>query len=182
MSSVGFRMAEASDLPAIVALLADDELGAGREQVGEVVAGAYVRAFEAIDGDPNHELIVATNAHGAVIGVAQLTFIPTLTQEGMLRAQIEGVRVSSASRGLGLGEALIRDMIDRAGARGARVVQLTTDKRRGRALRFYERLGFRGTHEGLKLRLEPDARRPRDPREDTTLGGRWTGGTDGGGV
>ncbi|MEO0484109.1 MAG: GNAT family N-acetyltransferase [Planctomycetota bacterium] len=182
MSSVGFRMAEASDLPAIVALLADDELGAMREQVGEEVAGAYVRAFEAIDADPNHELIVATNAHGVVIGVAQLTFIPTLTQEGMLRAQIEGVRVSSASRGLGLGEALIRDMIDRAGARGARVVQLTTDKRRGRALRFYERLGFRGTHEGLKLRLEPDARRPRDPREDTTLGGRWAGGTDGGGV
>lgn len=170
--SFGFRNAAWEDLPAIVALLADDELGQGREYTGaatrpEMLPRAYLKAFEAIDADPYHELIVATDEADAVIGVAHLTFLPSLTHGGSLRAQIEGVRVSSSRRGLGLGEALIKDMIDRASARGCRIVQLTTDRRRPRALAFYEKLGFRGTHVGLKLHLAGTAHEASGGRRET---------------
>lgn len=142
-----FRNAKSSDLSAIVALLADDDLGQTRE-TGEV-SEAYVTAFAAIEADPSNDVIVAEE-NGEVVGTAQLTLIPNLTFDGSLRVQIEGVRVASSQRGQGTGEALINWMIDRAQSEGAKIIQLTTNKARGDALRFYERLGFEATHEGMK--------------------------------
>lgn len=147
-----FRAARRGDVEAIVRLLADDEIGAGREQVGEEVPTFYYDAFSVIAADANNELLVA-EAGGRVVGVLQLTFIPNLTYRGGWRAQIEGVRVAADRRGLGLGAALLRHAISRAEERGCILVQLTTDKRRADARRFYERLGFQSTHEGMKLFL-----------------------------
>ena len=146
------RAARAEDLPALVALLADDPLGATREAPEATVSSAYTEAFGAIDGDPNHRLIVAEDDRG-VAGLLQLSFIPGLTYQGGWRAQIEGVRVAADRRGAGLGAHLIRSAIEEARARGCRLVQLTSDKRRPDALAFYERLGFSATHEGFKFHL-----------------------------
>ncbi len=137
-------------MPAIVALLADDPIGQGREDCG--AARAYAEAFAAIDRDPNQYLLVAER-DGAVAGCLQVTFIPGLTRTGMLRGQIEGVRVASGLRGEGLGERLIGRAIELCRERGCGLVQLTTDRRRTDAVRFYERLGFVGSHEGMKLGL-----------------------------
>ena len=147
-----FRPARADDVPRIVALLADDPLGARREDARDPLPPAYHAAFAAIDADPNNELIVA-DAGGAVVGVLQLTCIPYLTYRGGWRALIEGVRVAASHRGAGLGEALLRHAIARARERGCHLVQLTSDKQRPDALRFYERLGFVASHEGFKLHL-----------------------------
>lgn len=147
-----FRAARRGDIEAIVRLLADDDIGAGREQIGDEVPSSYHDAFAAIDADANNELLVG-EAGGRVVGVLQLTFIPNLTYRGGWRAQIEGVRVAADQRGLGLGAALMRHAIARAEERGCVLVQLTTDKRRADARRFYERLGFQGSHEGMKLFL-----------------------------
>lgn len=147
------RTATREDVATIVAMLADDVLGSGREPVADPLPAAYERAFEAIDGDPNHHLVVA-ELDGAVVGTLQLTFLPYLTYGGGLRAQIEAVRVASHLRGSGAGAQLVRWAISRAEERGAHLVQLTTDKQRPDALRFYERLGFRASHEGMKLHLE----------------------------
>jgi GNAT superfamily N-acetyltransferase len=149
---VSFRRATADDLAAIVALLADDILGREREQVGAEPAEAYHRAFAEIDADPRQLLVVADSG-GEVIGTLQLTFVPGLTYEGAERAQIEGVRIASGIRGEGLGRQLIGWAADQARNRGCRLVQLTTDKRRADAIRFYESLGFSATHEGMKLPL-----------------------------
>jgi ribosomal protein S18 acetylase RimI-like enzyme len=143
-----FRSATESDLPAIVGLLADDLIGAGRE--GE--PDAYRTAFAAVEADPRNHLIVA-DVGGSVAGTLQLTFIPGLSRVGAERAQIEAVRVASAYRQQGLGREMIRWTIGQARSRGCRVVQLTSDKRRSDAIRFYESLGFEPTHEGLKLLL-----------------------------
>lgn len=161
-----FRRATRQDVPDIVRLLADDPLGAQRERYEQPLPAEYYRAFEAIETDPNNELIVAER-DGDVVGVLQLTFIPYLTHQGSWRALIEGVRVSSALRGQGLGRSLLQWAIARARERGCRIVQLTTDRTRPDALRFYESLGFRATHEGLKLDLSatsPDTPAPRHPR------------------
>ncbi|MEM1205166.1 MAG: GNAT family N-acetyltransferase [Acidobacteriota bacterium] len=134
-------------------MLADDPLGVTRERVSEPVDSRYVEAFRSIDGDPNQELTVALS-EGVPVGMLQLTFIPYLTHTGSWRCQVEGVRIARGVRGLGLGSVLLRWAIDRAKARGARLVQLTSDKSRPDALRFYGSLGFKATHEGFKFRLE----------------------------
>lgn len=144
---VEIRRALAEDVPAIVAMLADDPLGARRERPGDA---AYAEAFEEIDSDPRQVLAVAV-ADGEVVGTLQLTFIPGLSRLGSTRALIEAVRVRTDQRGNGLGARLIRWAIDTARARGAAVVQLTTDASRTDAHRFYERLGFEATHVGMKL-------------------------------
>jgi ribosomal protein S18 acetylase RimI-like enzyme len=150
MPDVMFRRATEADLAAIVHLLADDPLGAARESDTTPLPDSYYRAFAAIDADPNNELIVA-DGDGAVLGVLQLTFIPSITYRGGWRALIEGVRVAAALRSSGLGRALVVRAIERARERGCQLVQLTSDKKRPDAIRFYERLGFVASHEGMKL-------------------------------
>lgn len=147
-----FREATIDDLPAIVEMLARDPLGAGREKYTLPLSEGYLSAFKAIDADPNNELIVASVGE-QVIAVLQLTFIPNLTYQGSWRALVEGVRVAEAFRSQGVGRQLLRWAIDRAKARNCRILQLTTDKSRVDARRFYESLGFEATHEGMKLIL-----------------------------
>lgn len=144
------RDAGAADIPAIVAMLADDMLGRDREAA--IVEPAYFAAFAAIEADPNNRLLVAVRV-GELVGCFQLTFIPGLGRGGAWRAQIESVRVAAAERGHGTGAAMIRWAIERARERGCALVQLATDKRRGDAHRFYRRLGFEASHEGMKLIL-----------------------------
>ena len=147
--SVTLRRAAEADVPAIVGLLAADQLGATREG-GDLAP--YLQAFAALDGDPAQLLVVAT-AQDQVVGTLQLTFIPGLARRGALRAQIEAVRVGAAHRAAGLGTAMVGWAVEEARGRGCALVQLTTDKRRTRARRFYERLGFTASHEGMKLFL-----------------------------
>jgi ribosomal protein S18 acetylase RimI-like enzyme len=150
---VTLRRAIRPDLPALVALLAADDLGATRDGIrGQADRDAYERAFHAIDQDPAQLLLVAESQQ-RVVGTLQLSFIPGLSRRGALRAQIESVRVAPAMRGRGLGEALFTWSIAEARRRGCALVQLTTDKSRTDAHRFYERLGFTASHEGLKLQL-----------------------------
>jgi ribosomal protein S18 acetylase RimI-like enzyme len=156
MSTLQFRRAVAEDLAAIVALLADDGLGRGREDSRVPINPRYLEAFVVIDADPNQLLVVAvdgTGAGGAVIGYLQLTFIPGLSRIGQWRGQIESVRVAAARRGQGVGRAMLAWAIDRCRMRGCGLVQLTTDKSRSDARRFYESLGFIASHEGMKLAL-----------------------------
>lgn len=147
-----FRRAEKKDVIFIVQMLADDKLGALREQFEDPLPDSYYQAFQAIDSDPNQELMVVESAN-EIIGTLQLSFIPYLTYRGGVRAQIEAVRIRTDKRGLGLGQQFFRWAIDRATERGAHVLQLTTDKKRPEALRFYESLGFIASHEGMKLFL-----------------------------
>lgn len=153
MSEPRFRLAEPDDLPQLVAMLADDELGRTRESPGLPLDHGYLLAFEAIESDPNNELVVC-ESEGRLIGMLQITFIPYLTYVGSWRALIEGVRVASTHRSEGIGSRLFEWAIGRAKARNCLIVQLTTDKKRPDALRFYENLGFRASHEGMKLRLD----------------------------
>lgn len=155
-SQILFRRAVADDLAAIVALLADDGLGRGREDARTPTHPRYVEAFAAIDADPNQLMVVATDGggrDGAVIGYLQLTFIPGLSRLGQWRGQIESVRVAASRRGGGIGRAMFAWSIARCRERGCGLVQLTTDKTRGDARRFYESLGFAASHEGMKLAL-----------------------------
>lgn len=147
-----FRRATRADLPSIVAMLADDDLGSHREAQAAQLPTSYYVAFEAIDADRNQELVIAER-DGEVVGTLQLTFLPYLTYQGGWRAQIEAVRVASQYRNEGLGHELFVWAIARARARGCHLVQLTTDKRRHAARRFYEGLGFVASHEGMKLDL-----------------------------
>ena len=143
------RDARRADVPAIVAMLADDVLGAARE--GDL-HDAYWAAFERVAADPGNRIIVA-ELDWRVAATLQLTLIPGLSRHGMLRAQVEAVRVAASERGHGVGQALIGWAINEARAAGCGLVQLTSDKRRPDAIRFYESLGFATTHEGLKLSL-----------------------------
>jgi len=147
------RQATAEDVAAIVRLLSDDPIGTGREDVGDLTA--YVEAFARIDADPAHALVVVTDAAHAdeVIGTLQLSILPGLARRAATRGQIEAVRVAGSQRGRGVGAAMIRWAIDEAGRRGCTLVQLTSDKARPDAHRFYESLGFVATHEGFKLDL-----------------------------
>ena len=156
-----FRRATGDDVPHIVRLLADDLLGAKREQYETPLPSSYREAFAAIDADPNNELVVV-EANGQVVGVLQLTFIPYLTYRGGWRALIEGVRIDSRLRSSGLGRRLFEWAIARAKEKGCHLLQLTTDKTRPEAIRFYESLGFVASHEGMKLPLQgpSDARSP----------------------
>ncbi|MGG4774169.1 GNAT family N-acetyltransferase [Alcaligenaceae bacterium 429] len=145
-----FRTAHHDDLPSIIALLSDDTLGAARE--GNEYEAAYHAAFMAIQAQSGNSLIVAEH-QDQIIGVLQLTLIPGLSRGGMLRAQIESVRVSSQHRGLRVGRKLLEYAIEQARSAGCGMVQLTSDKQRIDALRFYEGLGFKPSHEGFKLML-----------------------------
>ncbi len=156
LDGLTFRLATLQDLHAIVQLLAADPLGAQRESPGDALAESYRAAFTAIDRDPNQELLVLEH-EGAVAGVLQISYLPSLTYNGGWRAQLEGVRISESLRGRGAGRALVSEAITRARARGCRLVQLTSDRRRPEALRFYEQLGFRPTHVGFKLDLDSRA-------------------------
>lgn len=142
-------------MPAIVALLADDELGASRETPGQPLPAAYWRAFEEIERDPADLLLVAVDG-GRLLGTLHLTFIPSLTFVGGRRAQIEAVRVASSARGAGTGRALVGWAVDEARRRGCRLVQLTSHRSRTDAHRFYAALGFEATHVGMKLFLDGD--------------------------
>ena len=148
-----FRRATKADLPSIVRLLTDDDLGSQRERVEEPLPESYYSAYEEIHKDPNHELIVA-ELNGEVIGTFHLMFLPSISFQGGLRAQIESVRIDTRYQNRGLGSQMMKWAIERAKARGAHIVQLTTHKSREDAHRFYERLGFKGTHLGMKLSLK----------------------------
>lgn len=154
MSALSFREAKEADLPAIVAMLADDELGRGREKASSIADSAYVRAFADIQNSSDSRIIVAER-DGSVVATLQLTIIPGLSRQGAKRGQIEAVRVASVTRGEGVGEKLMQHAIALARAGGCRLVQLTSDKRRVRAHEFYRRLGFEASHEGFKLELQP---------------------------
>ncbi|QDY45746.1 GNAT family N-acetyltransferase [Planococcus glaciei] len=152
-TAVEFRNAVREDLDRIVEMLADDMLGKERERFEQPLPNFYIQAFEAIEADPNNELIVAC-LDGEIVGVQQITFTPYIARQGSWRATIEGVRTAASVRGKGIGRQMISWAIERAKERGCRMVQLTSDKQREDALRFYGQLGFEATHEGLKLQLE----------------------------
>lgn len=148
-----FRLAVREDVPAIVHLLADDELGSQRERDEDPLPPSYYAAFEDIDQDSNHQLLVA-ESRGRVVGTLHLMFLPSISFQGRLRAQIESVRVDKESRNQGIGREMMKWAIELARNRGAHVVQLTTHLTRKDAHRFYERLGFKGSHLGMKLNLK----------------------------
>lgn len=152
MSTVEFGNAVVEDLPEIIFLLADDELGKSRELTAS--DPVYLDVFQEISADPNNELIVG-KADGRVVAVLQVTYIPTLVQGGAKRALIEGVRVSSTMRGQGVGKKLFSYVLARAKGKGCKLAQLTTNKARSETgtFQFYETLGFKATHEGYKLWL-----------------------------
>lgn len=139
----------AQDLAAIVALLADDDLGKTREAPGDP---CYAEAFAAIEADPNQFLAVVDDG-GEIVGCLQLSFIPGLSLKGMWRGQIESVRIAASRRGGGLGHVMINWAIEECRRRGCGLVQLATNKSRTDTLRFYQSLGFEATHEGFKLKL-----------------------------
>lgn len=148
-----FRNARRADVPAIVRMLADDDLGSQREKYQEPLPESYLAAFEQLDRDDNHELIVA-ELHGEVIGTLHLMFLPSLSYQGGLRAQVESVRVDTKCQNQGIGSKMMKWAIERARERGAHIVQLTTHQTRTNAHRFYQRLGFTGSHLGMKLSLK----------------------------
>jgi len=151
--AVVFRLAKLDDLPAIVRLLTDDDLGSQRERYENPLPESYFMAYEQIERDSNHELIVA-ELNGAVIGTLHLMFLPSISFQGGLRAQVESVRVDKLYQGQGIGSDMMKWAIERAEGRGAHVVQLTTHQSRADAHRLYERLGFKGSHLGMKLSLK----------------------------
>ena len=146
---VVLRRAVRADVPHLVRLLADDVLGRTRERTDPLPADAYWRAFDAIDGDPRQHLLVA-ELDDRVVGMLQISYIPSLTFQGGERAQIEGVRVEAGLRGTGVGRRMVERVIAEAARRGCRMVQLTTSEQRHAARRFYESLGFTVTHLGMK--------------------------------
>jgi GNAT superfamily N-acetyltransferase len=148
-TTVGLRRATADDVPVLVTLLTDDPLGRVRESPD---LEPYRRAFAAVDADPAQLLLAVT--HGPdVVGTAQLTEIPGLSRGGTTRLEVEAVRVRADLRGQGVGAAVFGWVADEARRRGCGLVQLTTDRRRTDAHRFYERLGFTASHVGFKLQL-----------------------------
>ncbi|WP_417428315.1 GNAT family N-acetyltransferase [Kiloniella sp.] len=152
MTNITFRQVQEDDLPVIISMLADDDLGSTREDASLPVNQKYRAAFEAIDKDQNQYLTVVEQAN-EIIGCLQLTFIPGLSRLGMWRGQIESVRIASGHRGSGLGRQMFEWAITECRKRGCELVQLTTDKARPEALNFYEKLGFKASHEGMKLSL-----------------------------
>ncbi|MEV6650097.1 GNAT family N-acetyltransferase [Streptomyces sp. NPDC051219] len=144
------RPAAAADLPAIVAMLADDPLGATRESPDDLIP--YQRALERLDGDPNQHVVVAVRGNH-VVGTLQLTVIPGLSRRAATRSVIEGVRIHADERGSGLGTRLIEWAIGASRRQDCQMVQLTSDTTRADAHRFYERLGFTASHVGFKLQL-----------------------------
>jgi ribosomal protein S18 acetylase RimI-like enzyme len=150
MTDLVIRSATAADVPGIVAMIADDQLGATRESLDDLTP--YQRAFERIAADPNQVLVVAER-NDELVGTLQLTIIPGLSRRGSSRGLVEAVRVAPGARGSGLGTTLMEWAIEESRTRGCTLVQLTSDKSRTAAHRFYERLGFTNSHEGFKLPL-----------------------------
>lgn len=169
MYDIQFRRATREDLPAIIAMLADDPLGRQRETPGLPLDPAYLAAFDAIAADPNQFLAVAEEvgvgasgvasggasgaSGGPVVGTLQLTFLPGLSRRGAWRGQIEAVRVAASHRGGGIGGQAILWAVEQCRAHGCTLVQLTTDRTRTEAHRFYEGLGFVASHLGYKRSL-----------------------------
>ncbi|MFD5227711.1 GNAT family N-acetyltransferase [Streptomyces qaidamensis] len=150
MGDLEIRAAIADDIPAIVAMLADDPLGAQRESPDDLAP--YLTALEQLSADPNQRVVVAVR-QGRVVGTLQLTIIPGLSRRGATRSIIEGVRIHADERGSGLGTQLIEWAIEASRNQGCQLVQLTSDRTRTDAHRFYERLGFTASHTGFKLQL-----------------------------
>jgi GNAT superfamily N-acetyltransferase len=148
-----FRQATREDLPEIVQMLADDFLGATRERYENPLPKSYVKAFEEINADKNNELIVAEK-DGKIVGTLQITFTPSISFQGGKRATVESVRVDEKYRGQGFGKELMKWAINRAREENCVAMQLTTNSDRKDAHRFYENLGFKGTHLGMKLYLK----------------------------
>jgi ribosomal protein S18 acetylase RimI-like enzyme len=154
LSVIAFRTATEADLPAIVRLLADDGLGARRERPDDPLPLAYQEGFAAMQRQSDNEIVLAVDENGSILGCLQLTLIAGVSRLGMLRAQVEGVRVAATARGRGVGQALMNEAIARARSAGCGLVQLTTDSKRIDARRFYERIGFVASHIGMKLTLD----------------------------
>ncbi|MDQ3394315.1 MAG: GNAT family N-acetyltransferase [Bacteroidota bacterium] len=146
-----FRPAVIDDVPFIVQLLANDKLGQLREEFRDPLTERYYDAFANIEADPNQELIVIENGSKEIVATLQLSFIQYLTYKGGIRAQIEAVRIREDLRGEGIGQKLFQWAINRAKERNAHLLQLTSDKKRPDAIRFYEKLGFVASHEGMKI-------------------------------
>lgn len=148
-----FRKALKKDVVSIIRMIADDKLGSQREDFKIPLPAKYYNAFERIDSDPNQELIIVENENLEVIGTMQLSFIQYLTYQGGIRVQIEAVRIRKDKRGTGLGKKMMEWAIKRAIECEAHLLQLTTDKKRPKAIEFYQKLGFLPTHEGMKLHI-----------------------------
>ncbi|MFD1000729.1 GNAT family N-acetyltransferase [Ohtaekwangia kribbensis] len=148
-----FRKAVRDDVSFIVQLLANDKLGAKREDYHNPLPEVYYTAFDKIDADANQQLIVVENDAAEIIGTLQLSFLQYLTYRGGIRVQIEAVRVREDMRGAGIGQQIFEWAIEHARKAGAHMVQLTTDKERPEAIQFYQKLGFKPSHEGMKLHL-----------------------------
>lgn len=149
---LNYRPARTSDLRKLIELLANDPLGQGREENAESINPRYLRALEHIDSDPNNVVYVVEQG-STLAGMLQLTFIPSLTHTGSWRCQVEGVRIHQAFRNRGIGSQMLEFAINQAKQRDCSLVQLTSDKVRDEAKRFYERMGFIASHEGMKLKL-----------------------------
>jgi ribosomal protein S18 acetylase RimI-like enzyme len=154
VSSVSrIRPACSHDVAAIVAMLADDALGRGRERVEDPLPPAYLQAFERVERDPNIQLVVAEGEGGEVVGCLQLCVLPGLSSQGASRALIEDVRVASPHRGRGIGEQLVQWAVAEAQSKSCKLVELLTHNTRVDAQRFYKRLGFQASHVGMTVRF-----------------------------
>src|SRR4029077_1836192 len=152
-SQITIRPAKRDDVGAIVGMLADDPLGSARERIEQPLPESYFKAFEALDRDPNIELVVAQDGEGAVVGCLQLCILPGLSSQGASRGLIEDVRVASHGRGRGIGEQMVQWAVGQARVKGGKLVELLTHHTRVDAQRFYERLGFARSHVGMTMRF-----------------------------
>jgi ribosomal protein S18 acetylase RimI-like enzyme len=153
ISSITIRRARRGDVGIIVKMLADDPLGSARERIEDPLPPSYFRAFEAVEHDPNIQLVVAEDADGTVVGCLQLCVLPGLSSQGASRGLIEDVRVATHCRSRGIGEQLVQWAIAEARARGCKLVELFTHNTRVDAQRFYRRLQFQPSHVGMTLRF-----------------------------
>ena len=153
VSPATIRCAGRGDVPSIVRMLADDPLGSGRERLEEPLPESYFRALEAVDRDPNIQLVVAEDGEGTVVGCLQLCILPGLSSQGASRGLIEDVRVAAHCRSRGIGEQMVQWAVTEARSRGCRLVELLTHNTRVEAQRFYKRLGFAASHVGMTIRF-----------------------------
>jgi ribosomal protein S18 acetylase RimI-like enzyme len=153
VSPVTIRRARRDDVGSIIAMLADDRLGAARERLEDPLPQAYFDAFERVASDPHIQLIVAEDGEGAVVGCLQLCILPGLSSQGASRGLLEDVRVASHLRSRGIGEQLVQWAVTEARAKGCKLVELLTHHTRADAQRFYERLGFARSHVGMTIRF-----------------------------
>ena len=153
LSAVTIRRARREDVGLIVAMLADDPLGSARERIEQPLPASYFRAFEALENDPNVQLVVAVEKDGAVVGCLPLCILPGLSSQGASRGLLEDVRVAAHCRSRGIGESLVQWAVTEARGRGCKLVELLTHHTRVDAQRFYSRLGFQRSHVGMTLRF-----------------------------